>query len=219
MDSAGNVSSPASASIVVGDPLSVSQGKAAPGNTEAIVTGSVVTACFSDAIYIESPDRTAGMRVSPAPAGVSIGQTIDIAGTTVTSGGEKTLIPQTFDVSGTGAVGPLAMANKCVAGGNWAYAESTGAGQQGVRPSGLNNIGLLITTWGSVVGSSSNTFTISDGGGAPITCSLPPGMAFNPDWQYVCVTGICSCQQSGSTLSTLVRVRQASDITAILTSD
>ncbi len=223
VDSAGNVSSPASASIVVGNPVTLAQGKAEPGNAEAIVAGSVVTACFSDAIYIEEPDRTAGMRVSPAPAGVSVGQTIDVAGAITVTGGEKTLILQTFDIAGTGTVGPLAMANKWVGGGNWGYVASTGEGQQGVRPTGLNNMGLLITTWGSVVGyeqvSSPSWFTISDGGGVTITCSLPPGVAFDPGWQYVCVTGICSCQQSGSILSNLVRVRQPSDITVILKSN
>jgi hypothetical protein len=58
-------------------------------------------------------------------------------------------------------------------------------------------------------------FTIDDGSGAIVKCSVPSGVTIDPNWQFVGVTGISSCEKVGEELYRLLRVRQQSDIDEI----
>ena len=82
-DVAGNV---ATDSIVVtyvpGAPVSILGAKSAVENASVYVAAKLVTAIFSDCLYIEEEDRTQGIKVKPLvmPAGIAIGKMIDFGG-------------------------------------------------------------------------------------------------------------------------------------------
>jgi chitodextrinase len=90
-----------------------------------------------------------------------------------------------------------------------------GAGQKGVVGGiGLNNIGLLVRLWGQFIYVDASSFLLDDGGGTPVKCIVPPDVTIDPGWQYVGVTGISSCYKSGDDIIRLLKVRDASDISA-----
>jgi len=89
----------------------------------------------------------------------------------------------------------------------------TGIGQPGVWGGvGLNNIGMLVTALGKYGPVSSSTFTIDDDSGVKIKCIVPDGVTLGPDWTYVRVTGINSCEKvrvgDHDELHSIIRVRK-----------
>lgn len=170
----------------------------------------VVTAYFDDCFYVETQNRTWGIRVDgPYTVPTSIG--VSFTGTPIlatTPDGERCIRGATI-VPGSPVtpIRPLEMLNKSLGGGNLAYDAPSGAGQMGVTGGvGLNNIGMLVRTTGKCSYVGIHTFAIDDGSGAPITCETPPTMVANPDWRYVAVTGISSIRQTGSTYTRLLKV-------------
>ena len=90
-----------------------------------------------------------------------------------------------------------------------------GAGQQGIiGASGLNNIGLLICTWGQVTSTGAGYFVIDDGSEVDVKCVVPAGVTPPSIGDYVGVTGISSCEMTGDDLYRLLRVRAQEDIVA-----
>jgi hypothetical protein len=77
---------------------------------------------------------------------------------------------------------------------------------------GVNNIGLLIKTFGKFTYIDTQTFTIDDGSGVNVKCVVADGVTIDPNWNYVAVTGISSCETVGSELHRLIRVRKQDDI-------
>jgi hypothetical protein len=102
--------------------------------------------------------------------------------------------------------------NRSIGGGDWRYDPVTGAGQKGIAgASGLNNIGLLISTAGRVTYACPSYFYIDDGSalqdgsGCVGIKVLPYGLAVPSQGSYRRVTGISSCYKSGSDLVRLIR--------------
>lgn len=88
-------------------------------------------------------------------------------------------------------------------------------GQIGVANGfGLNNIGLLVKTWGRVksTDSQSNSFTITDGSNIDLKCLVPTYVSLPLPGQYVCVTGISSCEQPSDRVNKLLLIRKQSDV-------
>ena len=81
----------------------------------------------------------------------------------------------------------------------------------------MNNMGLLVRTWGRIVERDSNSpmawFKIDDGSGVNAKCVVPSGVIVDPNWACVRVTGISSCENVGGGLHRLLRVRVQGDIT------
>jgi hypothetical protein len=59
--------------------------KEQPDGTSIGIAGGLVTAVFSGCFYVESEDRTNGIRVEVADHGLSVGDSVDIAGTVRTN--------------------------------------------------------------------------------------------------------------------------------------
>ena len=79
-------------------------------------------------------------------------------------------------------------------------------GQEGVTGGcGLNKTGLLIRTCGRFTKTSETTFTLDDGSAVVVKCIAPSGVALDPLWTYVAVTGVSSCERVGEELHRLVR--------------
>ena len=189
----------------------------------ACIYGAIISAAWPDVFYIEADNRSAGMRVVKSSHGLTEGERANVAGTVSTNPDGERYINASFVVkAGSGNVKPLGMPNRSLGGGDWQYDGGTGKGQKGVKDgSGLNNIGLLVTTWGDVVEIEEVTppalptwFRIDDGSGVTVKYVVPSDVTIEDDWEYVVVTGVSSCEKVGDDLQRVLRVRDESDIVA-----
>lgn len=201
----------------VGKPLSIPDAKRAPDDIPVSLGPQVVVAGTSelgDCFYIESADRSSGIKVTGRNA--TVGSLVTVSGVAATVNGERE-IRATWLASGeTGSVKPLGMQVKSVGGGDWLYQSGPpSAGQQGTYGSnGLNNIGLLVRTWGKVksVDSTLRTFSIEDGSSVALKCKAPVGVTLPAVDDYVKVTGISSCEMVEGQLLPLLRMRTGDDL-------
>ena len=82
------------------------------------------------------------------------------------------------------------MTLRSVGGADWFYDPVERAGQRGVAGGiGLNNIGLLVTTWGRVVSPGVGYFFIREGDGAQVKVMPPAGAVPPIEGSFVTVTG------------------------------
>jgi len=201
----------------------------------ALIQGAdgIVTASLGDIFYLEQPDRVAGIGVSKPGHAVSVGEKAHIAGTVKTNAdGERFIDATLAEPTGTGSIAPLGMPNRSIGGGPfgpqqgvWGWVFVTGTGGERNRTwapvTGLNNIGLLVKTWGRVTEieaanppAAPTWFVIDDGSAVNVKCLLPAGVSIDPGWQFVTVTGVSSCENVGEQLHRLPRVRSQTDIIA-----
>ena len=198
-----------------------SQWKLGSDGSPFAMAGAVVTALFPDCCYVESPDRTCGIRVVISGETVTPG-TVNVVGTLRTdqATGERYVEASSVLTTGPGAVTPLGLTNLQLGGADWNYVADSGAGQRGVRDAiGLNNIGLLVRTFGRIVGRDTadpaTWVTIDDGSGVNVRCVVPAGVSIDANWTYLGVTGISSCEKVDEELRRLLRVRSQDDITPV----
>lgn len=190
------------------------------------VTGcvpSVVTAALPNAFYVESPDRTCGIRVERPGHGLVDGDRVSIGGALATSSdGERYIQAAKVLQAAQGDVTPLGVSSRWIGGGNWNYDAVSGAGQQGVLYGcGPNSIGLLVTTWGKVMSADqgSGSYVIWDGSGTwlgdrqtghaesiQVTVQLPAGSSLPAVGSFVVVTGVVSCKRTAEGLRPVVVV-------------
>jgi|GEM_PF-1846706 len=183
--------------------------KTIPDGTYVWTGDVVITATFPDCCYIESEDRTWGIRVqSPEPGYPDPGAKAQAYGILRTNeDGERYLEVMNGYETGTGQVAPLGMTNKALGGGDFSYDPKAGVGQVGVTcGTGLNNIGLLVRTSGACTYVDDHTFTLDDGSGVGVTCITPPTILASPAWQYVAVTGASSIKKDGETYRRAIMV-------------
>ena len=175
------------------------------------ITG--ITDRFSGFFYLEEADRHSGIRISCPSWPITDllrGSVINVIGTMGTTGaGERQIVaPIVIITSTTTPPPPLGMNNRAVGGAAFG---SPPLGQSGViGGTGLNNIGLLIKTWGEVTYKepSGAYILITDGAGAPVRIDTA-GLASVPSEGYVSVIGISSLYTGPSPL---VLPRTDSDI-------
>ena len=176
--------------------------KLLPDGTLVSIAGKVATTSetdFADFFYVEESDRTGGIRVSTPGApivGLIRGTVVNVIGVLdTTSAGERQITgPMVIIVTTTAPLGPLGMCSRSVGGGDWG---SPPLGQYGVHDGyGLNNVGLLIHTWGRVELEGPDYVLIDDGSDTQVRIDttnlvLPPTVD-----EYVSVIGISSLYQS-----------------------
>lgn len=175
--------------------------------------GAVVTAAFTDSFYLESEDRSYGIRVEKAAHGLSAGCRADVGGVVRTNeDGERYIDAETAVENGVGTVMPLLVPNRGIGGGDWRFDPETGAGQKGIAgASSLNNIGLLICTVGRVTHAGSDYFyvddgsALDDGSGHPGVKVETHGLSVPDKGRLVRVTGASSCYKAGDVLRRLIR--------------
>ncbi|MGB9618901.1 MAG: right-handed parallel beta-helix repeat-containing protein, partial [Armatimonadota bacterium] len=185
--------------------LSVAACKRRADGEQALSVRGVVTAVFGDAYYVESYSRSSGIRVEQPGHSFAPGMQVRVTGVLGTNAdGERYIEATSAAQSGTGSVGPLALTNRALGGGDWLYDPATGSGQRGMPGGfGLNNIGLLVKTWGVVTRIGDGYLYIDDGSaiddgtytgadrniGVRVICN-PVGYNVG---DYLVVTGIGSC--------------------------
>jgi putative cofactor-binding repeat protein len=187
--------------------------KAADG---AVISGSgaIVSAVFGNTLfYIEADNRSCGIRVEKPLHGATENTRATVSGTVKTrSSGERYIGADTVSCSGSGSVGPLAMTNRNLGGGDSHYNPLTGAGQQGVTGGlGLNNIGLLVSVCGRVLSEQPSYFMLDDGSGVQVKVLWPPDSPASLE-DYVIVTGISQCEKVDGVVKRVVRPRRLEDI-------
>ena len=120
--------------------------------------------------------------------------------------GERVIIDATITPTGGGEAKPLAITNQAVGGSDFnAIAKGATGGH------GMNTVGLLVKTWGTVASKNTGEFCITDGSGDPIRVdSTSSGTQPNIN-DYVSATGICRLEKIGSDYVPFVELRQTSD--------
>jgi L-ascorbate 6-phosphate lactonase len=190
--------------------------KALEENTPVALEGKVVTAGYGTypyRIYIEEPDRSAGIQVYIAGSSlpdVTENKIVNVSGTIYTqTTGERAIRNATVTVVGTAEspIVPPMMANKMVGG------EAQGL-QKGCTGSiGVNNVGALVRTWGKVIYVDPNNWLkIDDGSGNPVqvdTSKLNPKPKLN---DFIIVTGIVSCKANTPNPIAIIRPRRQDDV-------
>lgn len=178
----------------------------------------VVSAVFGDCFYVQNSNRTAAVRVNPYDG------TFPTLGKTVTLCGKRDLndfnltIGDCYWSHHTGTPDPpkpLALNNKAVGGGDIGYMRGC------ADCTGLNNVGLLVRTFGQVrvIGPDGLWVTINDGSSRTDADGNQGIRVYGTSMdqyagKYICVTGICFIDESNpATLSAAIRTRSSSDIT------
>lgn len=178
------------------------------------LTGAASTAVFGDSFYLESQNRSSGIRVDLPGHTIAQDRQVSVTGRMRTSmDGERYI----YGISASGpdpmSVKPLWLNLKAL-GGASLYDSATGWGQQGVVGGiGPNNIGLLVRCSDMFSAGGTSWFYVGEGA-ATVLVTVPAGVVLNPTWQHVSVTGLSSCIRGASGLERLIRVREQDDILA-----
>lgn len=218
--------------ILEGGGQLVSQGslawvKSFPDGTQipAGLEGKVVSGDFYDLGYffIQEPNKASGIRVDQYPYPwwwFSPGDEVAItSGQVTTIDNQRVLVvdPQNieYDYVNLGPIGPLGLNNRAVAGGPFNI-YTPGA----TDAFGLNNVGLLIKTWGKASDIQTGYFYISDGSdNIGVKVDLNTGyynISHNVQaGDYAAVTGIVTLDTINNQQMRVVKPRDSSDIQLI----
>jgi len=183
---------------------------------------SVEAGVFEKKIYIQDqpPEGASGIQVyfgnDDVPS-VPLGAELELEAYLDTIDGERVLVqPRVLGWTLGGSPRPLAMRSNSVGGGDFYYDPETGSGQLGVSLAlGLNNVGLLVKTWGRVYDrdpdSPARWIVISDGSTA-VKVIAPLGVALPAPPAHVCAAGICGLECDGPIARPVIYLRGALDL-------
>lgn len=151
---------------------------------ETSIRSSIVTAAFPDYFYLESDNRSCAIAVHYPGHWFSTGMRCTIWGILATAANGERFIESNYayqDWSNpTGKVAPLGINGKWLGGGDAVSFAGTQIRQKGVSNSiGLNNIGLLIKTWGKVTSIDSECSVIGYW-----DLDTDPGWSRSGEWEY-----------------------------------
>jgi hypothetical protein len=180
-------------------PEDVNTAKIHPNGTGVRLKPSIVTAVYTGEFYVQY-GRFFGIKVKSSAA-VQPGDQVNVIGTISSNGVERYVCTFLRDGTVRDAFVRIVDSNNEVPGPSGLPTSRLGgstlnSATPGVTGGvGVNNIGLLVRTWGVVKSVGSNCFYISDG-------SLPegeylkvsPGVPPSPNPRMVQVTGISSCE-------------------------
>lgn len=193
------------ATVAVADPplSSIPAVKTASEGADVSITGARVSAAFDGFFYVETDNRTIGIRVNKAGHTLAEGMRADVSGSVhVLPSGEKCInavsAHETTPAAPIVHIMPFAMANKSM---------------------NKVNLGLLVKVWGTVTQVIDDYhWTISDGSGVTVTVVAPnaggPPVIPPPSFgNIMAVTGVCATEQSG-TLARQIFARTSEDVIA-----
>jgi uncharacterized membrane protein YgcG len=178
--------------------------------------GLVVTAVFPDSIYVESHDRSAGIRVVGVRS--AEGDWVRFRGVMRTGeNGERYIEARELVKVGEGALDPLGMTVRSLYCGDFFYNPATGEGQRGMAGgAGLNVVGLLVQVTGTVTEAGDGYFMLTDGYGRNVGVWLTQGMVAPAVSSLARVTGVVTTVRVNGELYPVVRVRRPEDVQAPL---
>lgn len=172
-----------------------------PG-TQVNLPGKIVTAVFSDCVFIEEPNRSAAIRCQVSSAGLEPGMVVSVTGTVGLRYGEIVLYSVDITPSGFRAnILPVGMACETM------------------MKVGLDVTAMLVRIAGKVTRTGSGWCVIDDGsyllsprGGRGIEVQFASGSP-PPAESYVAVTGIVCRELVGSRFATIIRALPGSECT------
>jgi len=219
----------------VGNAQTAAEGTIAWAKTFA--DGAALTADLNDKVvsrefpglgcfYIQAPGGEAGIRVNNESLAmrVSPGDVVSIPSDRYawpavmsTRDGERVIDP-TWMITGipVDAPRPLGINNRGIGGGAFNVYTSGAVGA-----SGLNNVGLLIRTWGKVISTSQDWFYLDDGsalsdGTGTTGVRVTGAYGYMPDVNdCVAVTGVGGLATLATDLARVLRLTSSSDITSV----
>jgi hypothetical protein len=201
--------------------------KVVPDGAEAVIKGRnrqamVTTARLPDvpAFYVEQADRSVGLQCRGSSL-LEPGQAALLLGIMGTIDWERVLT-DAVAVDGSlrwvGIPGALTVPSRSLGGGPFGL-------QQGISGAfGLNNIGLLIKTAGTVTYAEGAFFYLDDGSvlddhsghiGVKVYGAVPVNPGEEPVGKFVTVTGISSCEIAGGDIVRVIRTRDAQDVVVL----
>ncbi len=171
--------------------------------TQVNLPGKVVTAVFSDCVFVEEPDRSSAIRcLTSSPGALRPGNVVNVTGSIGLRYGETMLsgcsiAPAGFD-------------------GN---VRAVGMPSETLFKVGLDVSGMLIRAAGKVVRVGTGYFVLYDGchalaphGGMGVEVQLPAGVALPTVDSYVSVEGIACHELVGSRVSVVIRIVPGSEM-------
>jgi len=176
--------------------------------TMAAVSAKVVTATAGQvgAYYVQEPDRQNGLRVEAATGSASIGNTVHVSGWLTTVNGERIITDAAITYAGSATAKPLALNNRSLGGSDFNDKAKGATGKVG-----LNNVGLLVKTFGKVSSPASGIFYVTDGSGASVKVDASAVGTLPAANDYVVVTGISRLEKIGANYVPFVKLRQSGD--------
>ena len=175
----------------------------------------IVTLAFPWFFYVQEEDRSAGIRVQSTAHGQTVGSRISLLGTLMTTSyDERNIELAAVCPAGTGSAVPLAMNGPAVGGGDWCPWEFpfTG-GQRGITGAfGLNNIGLLIRTWGKVTQTAATGFLMDIGASQLVEVAAYDAWTVPEVGSLVMVTGACGCEKGSYGLRPVIYISGPADV-------
>lgn len=129
-----------------------------PDGAPVRIAGNIVTAVYPGEFYIESKDRSAGIKVVSA-APLHEGDEVVVEGVMGCCGGERLVAHPLVSVVGSGSIRPLGMVSTMLGGGSTSRVLGPSGGI------GLNNVGLLVTVCGRITETEPESIYLDDGSG------------------------------------------------------
>ncbi|BCW97340.1 MAG: hypothetical protein KatS3mg024_0167 [Armatimonadota bacterium] len=168
--------------------------------------------------YLEQEDRASGIRVVLAsPAGwLGEGARVSVTGVmSTTPDQERQISSAALTLLSAGApLEPLRMTNRALGGGDLGVPPLGQAGVTGGH--GVNNVGLLVVVWGTVVNDPSAGYTLlDDGSGTPVRVETGHLAVLWSQGDYLKVTGLSSLRKNGEILERLIIPRSNADVSGI----
>jgi len=188
----------------------IAAAKLLPAGSFISLHGKVVTAVFPDSFYVEEVNRSNGIKVISTIT-THIGDIVDVTGVIGITDGERQIMPGTVTAMGVASNPPKPIGIR----GEWLGGAPLNANTPGVAGgTGANNLGQLITTWGTVSSLGSGYFYIDAKPGVSI--KIKSGSLSQPKvGDFVSITGISSCEIVAGAINRAVLPRQQSDIRAL----
>lgn len=198
---------------------SIGQAKTLPDGRLVKVGPAVASSSsgqISDRIYLQEEDRSAGIGAKPGGFTAGDGDRITLVGRLTSDKTERYLEQADLLAKASGASPePVSLNNRSIGGGPFHYwAGPPASGQIGATDAfGANNVGLLVRTWGRVLGTGSGYFDISDGSLASLRVFHPAGLFNKPQvGSFVACTGLSGLREEAGILHPALRLRSALDI-------
>ncbi len=211
----------------------ISQVKSSPALMKVTVEG-VITYLESGECYLESLDRLGGIWVLAPTEGLSVGDRVTATGNFALIMGEPVIKDAFIHPLGSQAeIRPFAMPNRSLGGAPsfsslWIYDYQPQSALPWIAASGLCNVGLLVTTWGTVKAIHETPTTgakwlVIDDGSQTIGDNGDIGVSVYTDAEVemgdrISVTGVSSTDGSlndSNRLVRAIRTRDASDVQVI----
>ncbi len=205
------------ANYTIYEAMDMTAAKAQADNATVSCQNGIVSLSLPDGFFVETEDRATGIRVNMPGHGFTVGTRLNVVGTLATDSGERCIEAAYAYVTGAGRIAPMYMSCRDLGGVGWFYDSTSGAGQQGMPDAhGPNNIGLLVRTSGAFSPMTPSRFLLIDATGCGVQCVVPAGVAIDPDWQYVSVTGVSGCESAGENMiKRVLWIGSRDDITSL----